>query len=333
MCYSSFYCTGFDGYTYSGTGTNPFINNMYFLLGSLNSLFQSFNPNGGRRQCNCYVNSLFDNKNVDVTGIIPAPGSNVPQMSVIDTSGFTLPATPEYPTFTPENVTGTGVGVLAPGILNTGVLPPLPNPLLGAIPGQGTIPPDLLSNPLWMSMLLNAQPRAAQTPQQANPEQAEPTAAVVTPSGNQTNPSAAQLNITTPYTGTAADLNTKLKGALTGKGETFLKAQQQYGINAAFLASICIQESGNGRSNLAQTKNNVGGVRIPGSTQFKTYNNVEECIMDMARFLKSGYADKGINTIASVGAKYCPSNDPTDVNGTNNRWGACVGNIYNQNFA
>jgi len=142
-----------------------------------------------------------------------------------------------------------------------------------------------------------------------------------------------QTNVTTPYTGTAADLNAKLGGVLAGKGQVFLNAQQQYGINAAVLASICMHESANGSSPLARSKNNVGGVRIAGSTEFRTYGSVDECILHIAEFLKRSYINQGLTTIAQIGAKYCPVTDPTDTQGLNSGWGAGVSRWYNQSFA
>ncbi len=135
-------------------------------------------------------------------------------------------------------------------------------------------------------------------------------------------------NINTAYTGSASDLNKRLKGVLSGKGDVFIKAQKEYGVNAAFLASVCVHESGNGSSNMAKNKNNVGGVRYPGKTEFRTFNSVDECIMYMASFLKRSYIDKGLITIGQVGAKYCPANDPTDTKGTNNLWASRVSSLY-----
>ena len=81
-------------------------------------------------------------------------------------------------------------------------------------------------------------------------------------------------NVNTAYKGTAADLNKRLKGVLSGKGDVFIRAQKEYGVNAAFLASVCVHESGNGSSNMAKNKNNVGGVRYPGKTEFRTFNSL-----------------------------------------------------------
>lgn len=146
--------------------------------------------------------------------------------------------------------------------------------------------------------------------------------------------SSGSRKLTDKYNGTAEDLNKELNrknGVLKNKGNVFLQAQEKYGINAAILASICINESGYGTSNLARTKNNVGGVsRGKG---FKSYTSVDECIMDIARFLKSGYVDKGLVTIAQVGAKYCPVGDPRDTKGTNSGWGAAVSKITDKILA
>ena len=133
-------------------------------------------------------------------------------------------------------------------------------------------------------------------------------------------------DITSEYTGTAEKLNSYLKGkgVLEGKGQAFIDAQNEYGICASVLVGICMNESGSGRSNLAKNNNNVGGVRVPGSTEFKKYSSVDDCIKDIARFLKSGYVDKGLTKLYQVNAKYCPISDPTDTRKLNNNWASNV---------
>ncbi len=134
--------------------------------------------------------------------------------------------------------------------------------------------------------------------------------------------------LTDKFQGSAEQLNEILNrknGVLKDKGQVFLNAQKKYGVNAAILAAICINESGYGTSNLAKTKNNVGGVS--SGMGFKSYSSVDDCIMDMARFLKSGYIDKGIVTISQVGKKYCPVGDPRDTKGLNSKWGENVASI------
>ena len=138
------------------------------------------------------------------------------------------------------------------------------------------------------------------------------------------------IDVTTKYTGTAQQLDTHLGGVLKGKGAHLLRLQELYGINAAFLAAIAINESANGTSYSARKRNNVGGVRKAGSTKFKVYVNVEACLDDMANFLKRNYIDKGRTTVGKVGAKYCPTSDHTDTSGLNQYWPRNVGTYMTQ---
>ena len=132
-------------------------------------------------------------------------------------------------------------------------------------------------------------------------------------------------DITKTYSGTAADLNKYLegKGVLEGKGQAFIDAQNKYGVSASILVAICMNESAKGTSNLAKNKNNVGGVRISGSTEFRTFDSVEKCIDYMGSFLKSGYIDnsgKALTKLYEINAKYCPASDITDKTGINSGW-------------
>lgn len=133
-------------------------------------------------------------------------------------------------------------------------------------------------------------------------------------------------DITTMYTGTAEQLNKYLKGkgVLEGKGQAFIDAQNKYGISAIALIAICMNESAKGTSKLAKNKNNVGGVRISGSNEFRNFDSVEACIDYMASFLKSGYVNQSLTKLYQVNAKYCPASDPTDKTGNNNRWAKAV---------
>ena len=142
-------------------------------------------------------------------------------------------------------------------------------------------------------------------------------------------------DITKPYTGSEENLNSFLKGkgVLEGKAKAFLDAQKKYGISAAALAAITTHESGNGKSNLAINKNNVGGVRISGSTTFRTFNNVEECIMYMAKLLRNSYVDNPpekpgahLKMLYQINARYCPASDPTDRTNENSSWARAVAN-------
>ena len=133
------------------------------------------------------------------------------------------------------------------------------------------------------------------------------------------------IDITHKYTGTAEQINKYLGGVLKGKGAKFIELQEKYGINAAFLAAIAINESSNGTSYGARKRNNVGGVREYGSYKFKVYERVEDCLEDMADFLSDNYVGEGRTTIGAVGAKYCPVDDKSDKENINQFWPRNVG--------
>lgn len=155
-----------------------------------------------------------------------------------------------------------------------------------------------------------------------------------TPNGNLTgynNHKYSNMSVTTPYTGTAEDLNKSLKGKglLEGKGEKLLELQQKYGVNAAFIAAIARAESG-GTSSLAKNNNNLTGITNPGGHGFRKFNSVDECLEYTAKLIKTNYIDKNLTTIAQIHKKYCPigaNNDPTNLN---KNWGYVVGSCMNQ---
>lgn len=121
-------------------------------------------------------------------------------------------------------------------------------------------------------------------------------------------------------------LNSNLKGKLSNHGETFIAAGRKYNINPTLLASIAMHETGNGTSRAANEKNNIAGMM--GKNGLKRYDSVEESIFDMARNLKQNYLDKGIDTIAKIGAKYAPVGADNDPTGLNNHWVKGVNNFF-----
>ena len=106
-------------------------------------------------------------------------------------------------------------------------------------------------------------------------------------------------------------LNQKLKGVLAGKGEHFKKAEEQYKVNAAFLAAIAILESGNGQSNLARRRLNAFGLRG------KSFSKVEEGIHYTASIIASEtgyYYGRKKYTIRNIARVYAPTWDaPTNA--------------------
>ena len=135
-------------------------------------------------------------------------------------------------------------------------------------------------------------------------------------------------NITTTLNVNVDKLNNYLKdkGVLKDKGQAFIDAQNKHGISASVLVAICMNESAKGTSNLAKTKNNVGGVRVSGSKEFRSYEKVEDCINDIAELLKnhyvtnSGVSGKSLTKLYEINAKYCPVAEIAE----NSRWAANV---------
>ena len=99
----------------------------------------------------------------------------------------------------------------------------------------------------------------------------------------------------------------KTNSKLYGLGETLYELEQTYGnINGLFVLSVISNESGWG-TRLANT-NNVAGITKKGGG-FRAFNSVEECVMYSGGLLSKNYIGQGRTTIASVGAKYCPSTE------------------------
>lgn len=82
--------------------------------------------------------------------------------------------------------------------------------------------------------------------------------------------------------------------ALKGMGQAFIDAQNDYGVNALIIYAIAINESGNGLSNIAITKNNIFGINAVDSNPNDAYSfesvkqNIEYM---MGAFLTPNYID------------------------------------------
>jgi hypothetical protein len=123
-------------------------------------------------------------------------------------------------------------------------------------------------------------------------------------------------------------IDSVLEGKLAGKGMTFIAAGQKYNVDPALLVAIAQHETGNGNSRAAIEKNNIAGMM--GKNGLKSYQSVEESIMDMARNLSENYLGKGFTTIAKIGAKYAPLGAENDPLGLNNHWINGVTKYYNK---
>lgn len=104
---------------------------------------------------------------------------------------------------------------------------------------------------------------------------------------------------------TAEQLDAKLQNRLKGCGQHFIDAQEEYGVNAEFLAAIAMHESGNGSSAAARRKNNFFG--LMGSRGQLSFTSPRECIMTAARNISKPngyYFGRGRYTISSIGRRY-----------------------------
>ncbi|NOZ92969.1 N-acetylmuramoyl-L-alanine amidase [bacterium 3DAC] len=104
-----------------------------------------------------------------------------------------------------------------------------------------------------------------------------------------------ELRIPTPLT--SSDLNAPVKGtSLAGLGEVWKYAEYRYNINALFLASLAILESGWGRSKLAQKKNNIYGFMAYDRSPYasaKAFPSKAHCIIHVAQYLDREYLTPG----------------------------------------
>lgn len=105
----------------------------------------------------------------------------------------------------------------------------------------------------------------------------------------------------------------------------------EYGLEhnqALLVVAISRHETGGWSSSLYVNNNNFGGLYNSSAKKFFSYETKEDGLNAMLNTLSKSYFNKGLTTIESIGAKYCPvgAND----NGTNKYWVGSVTKIYNQ---
>jgi len=98
---------------------------------------------------------------------------------------------------------------------------------------------------------------------------------------------------------------------------------------AILVVSISRHETGNWTSNAFNNYNNFGGIMCNNATQIKRYNSYEEGLEDFIRVLKTFYFDLGLNSVAEIGAKYCPVGAENDPSNLNQHWVSGVQSFYN----
>jgi len=82
---------------------------------------------------------------------------------------------------------------------------------------------------------------------------------------------------------------------LSGIEETLMEVQDEYKVNALLILAIVRLESGNGKSQIAKSRNNLGGiigweksVRV-----YKTFDSRSDCVIYMAKLLSESYLTEG----------------------------------------
>lgn len=112
------------------------------------------------------------------------------------------------------------------------------------------------------------------------------------------------------------DMVTMLKGtALEELAPIYIEAENLYGVNAVFLASLTAQESGWGTSKRAVEDNNLTGFGVySNSSTGINANSKRNNILQTAKWLKEQYLTPGASlytglSIKDVNSKYCMGSD------------------------
>lgn len=104
------------------------------------------------------------------------------------------------------------------------------------------------------------------------------------------------FNVSTECDLTASQLEEGLRYNLKPLAGTFVEIEEEFGINSAIYASIVALESGWGRSDLSESKNNITSHTC--SDGYKEYQTKEDCLWDMAKNLSENY-------LSEDGKYYC----------------------------
>lgn len=118
------------------------------------------------------------------------------------------------------------------------------------------------------------------------------------------------LNDTSKITNIDIDvINEKFKnGALKGQGELLVKVAKEHNISPHFFVALIALESSYGKSKLAKTKNNFGGIKS-SKNSYRSFNSAEEGLRYIADLIQRKYHGQGRISIASIQKRYAPTWD------------------------
>lgn len=131
------------------------------------------------------------------------------------------------------------------------------------------------------------------------------------------------------------ELNNKLKNTeFEGLAYMFIKAEQEFKVNALFLVGLTANESGWGTSRLAQGKNNLTGFQAYNHDPYnsaKHFDSWEDCIMQTAEYIRNNYLNIDGNYYNGLGVRdinirYAINDDGS----TNYTWSNTIINIANK---
>jgi beta-N-acetylglucosaminidase len=122
-------------------------------------------------------------------------------------------------------------------------------------------------------------------------------------------------------------LESMLQKGLVGLGHAFLVAEQESGVNAAFLVALAALESGWGESVFAKERNNLFGFtaydnNLEATTRFESH---EACIRYVAAYLSEHYLTEGGKYFNGYSVKSI-----SELYATDPHWGSKVVNIANR---
>ena len=103
--------------------------------------------------------------------------------------------------------------------------------------------------------------------------------------------------------------NIHMRRALAGtplenSAESFIEAEEIYGVNAYFLAAICAQESSWGKSERAINNNNLTGYAVYNSNaKGATFDSWHDSILSTAKLIKYEYLTEGGHSFNGYGSR------------------------------
>jgi len=99
---------------------------------------------------------------------------------------------------------------------------------------------------------------------------------------------------------------------LSGIEKALISAQEDYTVNAVLILAIIRLESGNGKSQLAKSKNNLGGIKA--AAVYRSFDSKNDCVEYMAKLLSTHYLTDGGKyykgyTLNDIAKTYCASSE------------------------